>query len=60
MNIDKIDQKLIYEKYFDPNFNWNDRNFYKNNVDLFTDEFERIFQNKINLTLLFYYKYRLK
>ena len=60
MNITKVNEKLNYDKYFDPNFNWNDWRFYKNNVNLFTDEFWQIFKHKINLLLLLKYKHHIK
>ena len=47
MNTNKVDIQLKYKDYFDPNFNWNSGELY-NNIDLFTEEFINIFQNKIN------------
>ena len=41
-----IKKKLEWEKYYDPDFNWYNENFYKENV--LSADFIREFQDKIN------------
>ena len=43
--------KIIYEKYFDSNFSWNNINFYKYNYLIIDEDFLKLFKNKINWQL---------
>lgn len=47
MNTNIVDTHLQYQDYFNPTFEWCSGELY-NNIDLFTEEFIDIFQNKIN------------
>lgn len=54
-NIDKINCKLKYEKYYDPNFNWDNSAFYYFDKNIFTYEFIDTFKDKINFAYLYLY-----
>ena len=47
MNTNKVEIQLKYHDYFNPTFDWSDGELYQN-INLFTEEFIKIFQNKIN------------
>ena len=42
----EIKNKLELEKYYDPDFDWNNLDFYRNNT--LTEDFIRKFQNDVN------------
>ena len=53
--IEKINNKLKYEKYYDPNFNWDNMAFYYFDKNIFTYEFIDTFKDKINFAYLYLY-----
>lgn len=58
IDINKVNKKLQYEKYYDPNFNWDNLAFYYfDNFDknIFTYEFIDTFKDKINFANLYLY-----
>jgi hypothetical protein len=58
--IKNIKNKIKYEKYYDPDFDWGDMFFYKFNEEtpLFSEEFLEEFKDKINwLYLITYQKF---
>ena len=44
--IKDIKNKLEWEQYYNPEFDWNDHDFYRNNK--LTEDFIREFQDKVN------------
>lgn len=56
MNTNKVNLQLKYQQYFDPQFNWDDISFYFN-IEVFTEEFLKIFFDKINWSIFTYATY---
>ena len=56
MNTNKVNIQLKYKDYFNSSFNWDDVSFYYN-IDIFTEEFLKIFFNKINWSIFTYATY---
>jgi hypothetical protein len=49
-----IKNKIKWEKYYDPNFNWHNENFYKENV--LSENFIKEFKNKVNWYDIVYFQ----
>ena len=52
--IKNIKNKLEWEKYYDPNFDWDNIQFYKENV--LSEDFIREFKDKVNWHLISCYQ----
>jgi len=59
MNIEKLNLKLQYEKYMDPNFNWKNHRIYIYDENFNDPKFIDIFINKINWQLFCIYNHQL-